>query len=334
MYKELSNEELSTLETCQLISEHEQSLKSTQNYRECFQKLLQECPPLGNYLNKNVIPWPGWYYPKKKIALGKCSQLRQSVIPEQGQFHVSLNAAEDAVTIFKHFFEKLFKTAFGTDLPHKPKTYKVTLCLTAALLGWLQIQDKVLQKFGICKDHEYVSVIYLLEHVLPLVFFQYNIFRGGDILQYENLMAQMAVIFICWERRHYNKSTLSFLSDMDYQKVFLPSYWTKKLQFLSLITEKKVEIFHSLLRENTREHSDAKSLSEIAKVIALSGFLSVFKKGFIPLYQRGTSENNLWLLTGKTAEFLLNLFKKISNNSGKAHKVCLCSKSKLIKGIS
>ena len=94
------------------------------------------------------------------------------------------------------------------------------------------------------------------------------------------------------------------------------------MQFLSLITEKKVEIFHS------------KSLSEIAKVIALSGFLSVFKEGFIPLYQRGTSENNLWLLTGKTAELLLNLFKKISNNSGKAHKVCLCSKSKLIKGIS
>ena len=66
--------------------------------------------------------------------------------------------------------------------------HKVTICLTAALLGWLQIWDKVLQKFGICKDHEFVSVIYLLEHVLPLVFFQYNIFRSGDPLEYENLM--------------------------------------------------------------------------------------------------------------------------------------------------
>ena len=56
------------------------------------------------------------------------------------------------------------------------------------------------------------------------------------------------------------------------------------MQFLSLITEKKVEIFHSLLRENTHEHNDAKSLSEIAKVIASSGFLSAFKEGFIPLY--------------------------------------------------
>ena len=135
-------------------------------------------------------------------------------------------------------------------------------------------------------------------------------------------MAQVAVIFICWERRHYNKSTLSFQSDVDYQNVFLPSYWTKKLQFLSLITEKKVETFHSLLQENTREHNDAKSLSEIAKVIALSGFLSAFQEAFVPLYHRGISDNHLWLLKGKTAEFLLKFFKKISSNSGKAHKVC------------
>ena len=137
-------------------------------------------------LNKNVIPWPadwpGWYYPKKNIALGKCSQLRQSVIPEQGRFHVSLNAAEDAVTIFKHFFEKFFKTVFGTDLPHKPKTYKVTLCLTAVLLGWLQIRDKVLQKFGICKDHEYVSVIYYLNMYFP--WYSSNITSLGMVISY------------------------------------------------------------------------------------------------------------------------------------------------------
>ena len=74
---------------------------------------------------------------------------------------------------------------------------------------------------------------------------------------------------------------------MDYQNVFLPSYWTKKLQFLSLITEKKVEIFHSLLRENTREHNDAKSLSEIAKVIAFEWVFVSFQGGFhSPLSKR------------------------------------------------
>ena len=77
----------------QLLSEHEQSPKSAQNYKDCFQKLLQECPPLGNYLEKNLIPWPadwpGWYYPKKKPCSGECNYLRQSVIPEQGQFYVA-----------------------------------------------------------------------------------------------------------------------------------------------------------------------------------------------------------------------------------------------------
>ena len=135
------------------------------------------------------------------------------------------------------------------QFPHKPKPYKVTLCLTPPLLSWLQ-------KIGICKDHEYVSVIYLLEHILPLVFFRYNIYRGGDILEYKHRMAKMPVLFICLERRHHNKSTLSFLSDVVYQKVFLPIYWTKKQQ-LPLITEKKIEIFHTLLQENTPEHNDA-----------------------------------------------------------------------------
>ena len=157
------------------------------------------------------------------------------VIPEEGQFHMSLNAVEDTVLIFKHFLDDLNKSVFRQDLPNKPRTYKVTICLTTALLGWIQIRKKVRQKFGICKDHEFVSVIYLLEHVLPLVFFQYNIFCSGDPLEYENLMTQMAVLFICWWRRHYNKPTLSFLSDM----VSLPGYWSKKLEYFSLITKEK-----------------------------------------------------------------------------------------------
>ena len=76
----------------------------------------------------------------------------------------------------------------------------------------------MLQKFAICKHHEFVTVTYLLEDMLPLVFFQNNIFCSGDPLEYENLMNQMAVLFICRWRRHYNKPLLSFLSDMEYHK--------------------------------------------------------------------------------------------------------------------
>jgi len=38
--------------------------------------------------------------------------------------------------------------------------------------------------------------IHRLERMLPLVFFQYNIFCSGDPLECENLMTQMAVLFI------------------------------------------------------------------------------------------------------------------------------------------
>ncbi|XP_044171933.1 uncharacterized protein LOC122956330 [Acropora millepora] len=39
VYKQLSHEDLNTLETCQLLSEHEQALKSAQNYQDCFFKI-------------------------------------------------------------------------------------------------------------------------------------------------------------------------------------------------------------------------------------------------------------------------------------------------------
>ena len=95
-------------------------------------------------------------------------------------------------------------------------------CVTAALLGWQLIRSKVLEKFSTCKQHEFVTALHLLEHVVPLVFYQYNIFRTGNLKLYEKVMAEMAIIFICWRRRHYDKSTLSFLSNCVHQCNHLP----------------------------------------------------------------------------------------------------------------
>lgn len=207
--------------------------------------VAKECTELQGLLSKTITRMPS----TRKLSWEKCitmaSWLARLVLSKKehcsGEMQVSRAVCYPwARTVqcfsecsrrysyhFQVFLWHALQDCFGTDLPHKPKSYKVTLCLTAALLGWLQIWEKVLQKFRICKDHKYVSVIYLLEHLLPSVFFQYKIFRGGDIVEYENLMVQVAVLFICWERRHYNKSILYFLSDMDCQRVFLPGYWPK-----------------------------------------------------------------------------------------------------------
>lgn len=224
-----------------LIDEFQQDLKSMENYKTALDHVLNKYPELQQYSRKFVLPlpadWPGWYYPKKLIASGWNPNI--SIIPEQGPFHVCLNAYEDVVLNFKFFFDKLYSNVFGGILAAKPKPFRTSLCVTAALVGWQLIRSQVLGKFASCKQHEFATILHLLEHVVPLVFYQYNIFRSGNLRLYEMVMAELAIVFICWRRRHYDKSTLSFLSDCAYQCKHLPEYWSKKASILKLITEKK-----------------------------------------------------------------------------------------------
>ena len=129
-------------------------MKSLKNYKDSLDRVLEKYPDVGKYLEKNLLPfpadWPGWYYPKKLLA-NNCSGKYRSMIPEQGQFHVALNAIEDTVLIFKHFFDKLFFSLFGSTLPKNPRPCQSSLCIIAALLGWLMVRDRVLQKFKLCK---------------------------------------------------------------------------------------------------------------------------------------------------------------------------------------
>ena len=147
--------------------------------------------------------WPGWYYPKKLIASGWNPSI--GIIPEQGSFHMCLNAYEDVVSNFKFFFDKLFSSVFGGTLASKQKPFKTSLCVTAALVGWQLVRGNVLEKFANCNQHEFVTILHLLEHVVPLIFYQYNIFRSGNLKLYETVMAQLAIIFISWRRKHYDK---------------------------------------------------------------------------------------------------------------------------------
>lgn len=247
VYSGLAHDELSTLQTCVLLDEFEQPLKSKLDYLASLQHVFELYPEFHAYCKTFLVPfpadWPGWYYTKKLIAQGHNIS---NIIPEQGPFHVCLNAQEDTIQIFKFFFDKLYLFVFNKELPQRPKEFRISLCIIATLLGWIMVRKHVISRFANCKDHEYVCLLYLLEDVVPLVFYQYQIFRSGNLEMYFQVMLRMAVLFICWRRRHYNKSTLSWLSDAEYQKASLPHYWSTKLKWLSLITEKKVEIWHSL----------------------------------------------------------------------------------------
>ncbi|KAL9965000.1 hypothetical protein ACROYT_G028723 [Oculina patagonica] len=89
VYSDPLQDDLETLETCMLIDEFEQDLKSMDNYKAALNHILNKYPGLEVYSKKFVVPlpadWPGWYYPKKLIASGWNPNI--NIVPEQGPFH-------------------------------------------------------------------------------------------------------------------------------------------------------------------------------------------------------------------------------------------------------
>ncbi|KAJ7384111.1 hypothetical protein OS493_023435 [Desmophyllum pertusum] len=260
VYSDEARHELELLERTWLIDEFEQSLKSVQNYKSTLEHLLREAPDLVQYLQLYAAvltgDYPTWKYNKKIVAewdaeADPASPI-PSLIPWQGPFHVSLNAAESTVLLFRPFFELFYKAIFGRNkvLPKRPKSHKIVTIITAAFGGWTIIRHEVLRLFGtVCKDPEYMLLHNLFEEILPLIFYLYHtVFRGGDLQQWLDVLFRMSLLFITFRRRNYDKATLCQLSDMVYHMRENRALTAIMEQHLCILTEKKVEIFHSVLR--------------------------------------------------------------------------------------
>ena len=122
VYNELNGQSLSQLNSCVLVTESEQDLKSADDYKAVIDLESKCCPKLTQYLQTFVMPSPGDFV-KKLIAESEDSSPLNSMIPEQGAFHVILNATEDAVLLFHFFFTELYKHLFRKDLPANPKPF-------------------------------------------------------------------------------------------------------------------------------------------------------------------------------------------------------------------
>ena len=315
----MNKKALSKLNSCVLVSESETSLKSADDYKAVLNLEFECCPQLIAYLNTFVIPcpgdWPTWYFVKKLIAHSDEHSALNSIIPEQGPFHVILNDTEDNVILFHFFFNELYGHLIRKELPIKPKPFQVSIVTTAAFLGWLLIREMVQKKFKLCKDVEYVMMLHLLDEFLPLIFYHYNVvFRGGDFNYYITIMQRFLILFICWERRHYDKSTLSMLCDTQHQKDFFPEHYRTKESWLQVFTEKKVEIWHSKLGSNISTSDPAEVITQKAKVVSCATEERSFHHHFFPDYQRGCSEKDHTLLAGEAAQFLIQKFQVISTN--------------------
>ena len=186
------------------------------------------------------------------------------------------------------------------------------------------IRDKIISKFDLCKDiHvEYACILHILDEVVPLAFFHYApVFEGGNLQMYSETMFRFLVLFIMWERRHYDKSTLSMLSDLIHQKLNFKKYYEMKERFVTLITEEKVKIWHSLLRSRVQPHRKAQEIHEKEHFLMGSESGRNFEDSLTRPYKRGASDKDLTLVAGKAAECLLAIFLQIAKNIGKSTEV-------------
>ena len=135
----------------------------------------------------------------------------------QGQFHIVLNAQESSVLLFRPFFAMMYKALFGRNktMPKKPKSYRIATLISATFGGWSIVREIIMNKFGSCKDPEYCMVLHLLEEVVPLFFYFYEVnFRGGHFKSWLDTTIRIAIQFILFRRKNYDKATLSQISNV------------------------------------------------------------------------------------------------------------------------
>ena len=298
---------LHTLDSVLLIDEVEKDLHSKDDYLDVLHHILDSQPEIEEYAKSFVIPspgdWPTWYQQKKIICEWNNSQPEAllSLMPEIGPFHVHLNSCEDVVMKYHFVFEYLCKNVFGNYyiLAKKPKPWRISLCIVVALTGWLHIRESITAAFGACKDPEFLVIFHLLDELVPLVFYQYPvIFRGGNLQLYKVAMFRLCLMFISMSRRHYNKASLSWLSDLHYQAKYHPELYNFRANNLSLITEKKVEIYHSVLRRHISVYDKPSKIQETARVLNATSYKSEFVDGYVKSYHRAYTEKDMALIAG------------------------------------
>jgi len=82
-----------------------------------------------------------------------------------------------------------------------------------------------------------LNAIFTQEDVILLVYFHYQVLRTGDLELYMSVMAQMAILFNIWHRKHCG---------CDYQKLLYPTTGNAKNSGFSYLWKKNRNMAFSL----------------------------------------------------------------------------------------
>ena len=208
-----------------------------------------------------------------QINIGDSSEVLEQIlriVPMIGSLHVSLNICETVFLANYKFFDKLFHEVFGHRkvLAKKPKPYKISLILELASQDWSRVHLIVLQKFEQSKDPEVQYLINLLDNILPLILDFYPIiFRSESWKVYKEAMFRIWTIFFQYNRKHYNKLPLAFLSDAFYWSSTNHPISQVLSDFLHVFNDYYVKNFHSSLRRQIQKSNAVEQVIQQARVI-------------------------------------------------------------------
>ena len=241
-----------------------------------------------------------------------------SIIPLIGPLHISLNAREDICEIYhpliKYIYEQIFPKC---QLANKPKPWRVSLILEIIYGGWTIIRDTVVDCFTKCKLPQYAVLYNLLDNYIPVVLIIYAIsLKQNKFNEYFRAMIRIWTMFYCFQRKHYNKAPLIWLSNIGYWSNNHGSLFQTLTQYISCTDEYPVENTHSIIRSNTLAADDCETISKKAKMIFTAKTeLKSFKSVFTPPKPFSFSRNVLRSLKVKAAEIIANLLKLVTDAS-------------------
>ena len=238
-----------------------------------------------------------------------------------GQFHISYNASLDLVVVYRFFFSGLYKALFGANrqMAAKPKPYRLSTMIAAVYGGWCLVRGFVKDHFGFCKDIQFQLLQYLLDELVPLIFSFYStIFSSGNYDMWFDAIMRFAILFIIQKRKHYDKATLCFISDILFTQTNHPDRFSLLCRALSGLSEKKVEVVHSLLRAHISEWTTAEQIRRIAHVISCLQYNIDFNEQFVPEYLRGAASHNISGLAESAGNYILEMFASVSTYYGQA----------------
>ena len=238
-----------------------------------------------------------------------------SIIPLLGALHISLNAREHILIVFHPFFKSLYEQIFpSSKLAEKPMPWRTTLLLEVIYGGWTLIRETVLKTFEKCKDIQYGVLINLLDNYIPATLAIYSLcFKMNQYKDYFKSMISVWKMFYCFQRRHYNKAPLIWLSNNMFWRNNTENLYDTIYNNVTTITDEyPVENTHSIFRAQTKPHHTPEQLEQKAKeIFASKQEQHHFRSHFTPPKNYTFSRKQLTTLKTSAAKCLTAIFKKI-----------------------